>query len=63
MNDYNEIVNSLAAQCPGVSIGDLCMVLDPGGVDAAAVNGVSAPGSDGVHRDEAADAVTSSASR
>ena len=63
MNDYNEIVNSVAARCPYVSIGDLCTVPDPGGVHAAVVNGVPAPGSDGVHRNEAADAVTSSASR
>jgi hypothetical protein len=46
---YNQIVHSVAAQYPYVSIDDLYTVLDPGGTYASTVDGIPARGSDGVH--------------
>jgi hypothetical protein len=51
---YNQIVWSVAAQFPYVSVDDLYTVLDPGGTYASVVNGIAARGSDGVHITEAA---------
>jgi hypothetical protein len=49
VNDYNQIVQSVAAQYPYVSIDDLYTVLDPGGAYSSVVDGIVARGSDGVH--------------
>jgi hypothetical protein len=49
VNDYNEIVESVAAEYPYVSIDDLFTVLDPGGAYSSVVDGLVARGSDGVH--------------
>jgi lysophospholipase L1-like esterase len=50
VNDYNEIVHSVADEYSSyVSIDDLYTVLDPGGSYSSVVNGVLARGSDGVH--------------
>ena len=46
---YNQIVQSVAAQYPYVSIDDLYTVLDPNGSYASVVNGITARASDGVH--------------
>ncbi len=51
---YNQIVWSVAAQFPYVSVDDLYTVLDPGGTYASVANGIVARGSDGVHITEAA---------
>ena len=51
---YNQIVQSVAAQFPYVSIDDLYTVLDPNGTYATVVNGITSRGSDGVHITEAA---------
>ena len=51
---YNQIVDSVAAQYPYVSIDDLYTVLDPGRAYATVVDGIVARGSDGVHITEAA---------
>jgi len=51
---YNQIVDSVAAQYPYVSIDDLYTVLDPGRAYATVVEGIVARGSDGVHITEAA---------
>ena len=53
VTDYNQIVHSVAAEFPYVSIDDLYTVLDPGGAYASVVNGILARGSDGVHITEA----------
>ena len=47
--DYNQIVQSVAAEFPYVSIDDLFTVLDPGGGYSSVVNGILARGPDGVH--------------
>ena len=49
VSDYNQIVHSVAAEYPYVSIDDLYTVLDPGGAYSTVVNGVVARGPDGVH--------------
>jgi len=50
VNDYNEIVQSVASEYSSyVSIDDLFTVLDPGGSYSAVVNGILARGADGVH--------------
>ncbi len=54
MDDYNQIVQSVASQYPYVSIDDLYTVLDPGRAYAAVVDGIPARGADGVHITEAA---------
>ncbi len=54
VNDYNQIVRSVAAQYPYVSIDDLYTVLDPGGAYSSVVDGIVARGSDGVHITQAA---------
>ena len=54
MDDYNQIVQSVAAQYPYVSIDDLFTVLDPGGAYSSVVDGIVARGSDGVHITQAA---------
>jgi hypothetical protein len=46
---YNQIVRSVAAQFPYVSIDDLYTVLDPNGAYASVVNGITARSPDGVH--------------
>ncbi len=46
---YNQIVESVAAQYPYVSIDDLYTVLDPGGTYASVVDGIVARSADGVH--------------
>ncbi len=51
---YNQIVHSVAAQFPYVSIDDLYTVLDPNGAYATVVNGITSRGPDGVHITEAA---------
>ena len=51
---YNQIVDSVAAQYPYVSIDDLYTVLDPGLTYATVVDGIVARGPDGVHITEAA---------
>ena len=51
---YNQIVESVAAQYPYVSIDDLYTVLDPGGAYATVVDGIVARGADGVHITQAA---------
>jgi hypothetical protein len=54
VDDYNQIVQSVAAQYPYVSIDDLYTVLDPGRAYAAVVDGILARSADGVHITEAA---------
>ncbi len=54
VDDYNQIVRSVAAQYPYVSIDDLYTVLDPGGAYSSVVDGLVARGPDGVHITEAA---------
>ena len=54
VDDYNQIVQSVAAQYPYVSIDDLYTVLDPGGAYSSVVDGIVARGSDGVHITQAA---------
>jgi hypothetical protein len=54
VSDYNQIVRSIAAEYPYVSIDDLYTVLDPEGVYTSVVDGIQARGSDGVHITEAA---------
>ncbi len=54
VQDYNQIVQSVAAQYPFVSIDDLFTVLDPGGAYSSVVDGIVARGSDGVHITSAA---------
>ena len=49
VDDYNQIVQSIAAQYPYVSIDDLYTVLDPGGAYASVVDGIVARSADGVH--------------
>jgi hypothetical protein len=49
VNDYNQIVQSVAAQYSYVSIDDLFTVLDPGGTYSTMVDGLAARGPDGVH--------------
>ncbi len=49
VNDYNQIVQSVAAQYSYVSIDDLFTVLDPGGAYSTVVDGLAARGPDGVH--------------
>ncbi len=49
VSDYNQIVHSVAAEFPYVSIDDLYTVLDPGGAYSSVVNGILARSSDGVH--------------
>ncbi len=49
VSDYNEIVESVAAEFPYVSIDDLFTVLDPGGAYSSVVDGILARGPDGVH--------------
>ena len=51
---YNQIVESVAAKYPYVSIDDLYTVLDPGGTYSSVVDGIVARGSDGVHITQAA---------
>jgi hypothetical protein len=51
---YNQIVRSVAAAYPYVSIDDLYTVLDPNGVYASVVDGIAARSPDGVHITEAA---------
>ena len=51
---YNQIVESVAAQYPFVSIDDLYSVLDPGGAYSTVVDGIVARGADGVHITQAA---------
>ena len=51
---YNQIVESVAAEYPYVSIDDLYTVLDPGGTYATIVNGIVARAPDGVHITQAA---------
>jgi hypothetical protein len=51
---YNQIVRSVAAQNPYVSIDDLYTVLDPNGAYASVVNGIAARSADGVHITQAA---------
>ncbi len=54
VDDYNQIVQAVAAQYPYVSIDDLYTVLDPGGAYASVVNGIAARSADGVHITQAA---------
>ena len=54
VDDYNQIVRSVAAEYPYVSIDDLYTVLDPGGVYASVVDGIAARAPDGVHITQAA---------
>ena len=54
VDDYNQIVRSVASQYPYVSIDDLYTVLDPGGAYSSVVDGIVARGPDGVHITEAA---------
>jgi hypothetical protein len=54
VDDYNQIVQSVASQYPYVSIDDLYTVLDPGRAYAAVVDGIPARSADGVHITEAA---------
>jgi hypothetical protein len=49
VSDYNQIVDSVAAEFPYVSIDDLFTVLDPGGAYSPVVDGIVARGPDGVH--------------
>ena len=51
---YNQIVETVAAQYPYVSIDDLHSVLDPGGSYQAVVDGIQARSADGVHITQAA---------
>ena len=51
---YNQIVESVAAAHPYVSIDDLYTVLDPSGTYATTVNGIVARAPDGVHITQAA---------
>jgi hypothetical protein len=51
---YNQIVESVAAQYPYVSIDDLYTVLDPNGTYSSTVDGIVARGADGVHITQAA---------
>jgi hypothetical protein len=46
---YNQIVESVAAEYPYVSIDDLHTVLDPGGTYQSVIDGIEARGADGVH--------------
>jgi hypothetical protein len=50
---YNQIVQTVAATYPYVSVDDVFAVLDPGGQYAGTVDGVVARDSDGVHITEA----------
>jgi hypothetical protein len=54
VDDYNQIVENVAALYPYVSIDDLYTVLDPGGNYASVVDGIAARSSDGVHITQAA---------
>ena len=49
VDDYNQIVDSVASEYPYVSIDDLWTVLDPGGAYSSVVDGVVARSPDGVH--------------
>ena len=49
VDDYNQIVQSVAAEYPYVSIDDLFTVLDPNGAFSTVVDGLTARGPDGVH--------------
>ena len=49
VDDYNQIVKSVASRYPYVSIDDLYTVLDPGRAYAAVVDGIPARSADGVH--------------
>jgi hypothetical protein len=49
VDDYNQIVRSVAAEFSYVSIDDLFTVLDPGGAFSMVVDGLTARGPDGVH--------------
>jgi hypothetical protein len=51
---YNQIVQTVAAQNPFVSVDDLYSVLDPGGAYSSIVDGIVARGPDGVHITKAA---------
>jgi hypothetical protein len=54
VNDYNQIVRSVAAEFPYVSIDDLFTVLDPNGAFSTVVDGITARSPDGVHITQAA---------
>jgi hypothetical protein len=54
VDDYNQIVRSVASEYPYVSIDDLFTVLDPGGAYSTVVDGLTARGPDGVHITQAA---------
>ncbi len=54
VDDYNRIVEAVAAQYPYVSIDDLWTVLDPNGGYSTVVDGLVARGPDGVHITQAA---------
>jgi hypothetical protein len=54
VDDFNQIVRSVAADYPYVSIDDLYTLLDPNGVYASMVDGIQARSSDGVHITQAA---------
>jgi hypothetical protein len=49
VDDYNQIVKSVAAEFSYVSIDDLSTVLDPNGAYSTVVNGITARSADGVH--------------
>ncbi len=51
---YNQIVQTVAANYPFVSIDDLFTVLDPGGQYSPTVDGIVARGEDGIHITEEA---------
>ena len=54
VDDYNQIVQSVAAEYPYVSIDDLYTVLDPSGAYSTVVDGIAARSPDGVHITQAA---------
>ena len=54
VDDYNQIVRSVAAEFPYVSIDDLFTVLDPNGAYSTVVDGITARSPDGVHITQAA---------
>jgi hypothetical protein len=54
VDDYNQIVKSVAAEYPYVSIDDLFTVLDPNGAFSTVVDGLTARSPDGVHITQAA---------
>ena len=54
VDQYNQILQSVASSYPYVSIDDLHAVLDPGGIYQPVVDGIGARGADGVHITQAA---------